>query len=142
MSKTKVGFSVLLIIVLAFTGFYYANALKTESLANDILKNVNFDKVKADFVYDRQTDIIQDFDKNESEKIMQIFKKVELKGVIKTPKTKNDYLVYVGGSGGSFQFEVSDDGFVRLDKTLSKYYKFVDKKLLDDLLKIIKKQYP
>lgn len=89
-----------------------------------------------------QIDKILYFDKKDSKEIMRIFKKVELKGVLKTPETQDDYLIYVGGSGGSFQFRVSEDGFVQLDKTASKYYKFVDKKLLDDLLHIIKKQRP
>ncbi|WP_397539584.1 hypothetical protein [Rummeliibacillus pycnus] len=137
MKKIKIGLLALLIVSLALLSLYLINTLKTKSLSNDILVDVNFDKVKAKFVYDTQTDKSQDFDKNESEKIMQIFKKVELKRVLKTPKTKDTYIVVVGGSGGSFLFNVSDDGFVLLDKTLNKYYKFVDKKLLDDLLNII-----
>lgn len=142
MSKTKIGLSVLLIVVLALIGIYYANVLKTESLAKDILSDVNFDKVQAKFVYHNKTDKKHDFDKNDSKKIIEIFKIVELKGVVKKPKLKNDYMIYVGGSGGSFQFDVSDDGFVYLDKKTDKYYKFADKELHDELLNIIKKQYP
>jgi len=131
MKKSMVGLLALVIIVLALVGTYYANALKTKSLANDILSEVNFDKVKVVYVYDRQTSKILNLDKNELDEIMGILKKVELKGVLNTPKTKDEYLVDVGGTGGSFLFTVSEDGFVRIDK-----------KLLGDLLNIIKKQHP
>jgi len=141
MSKIKVCLSVLLIVVLALIGTYYANALKTKSLANDILSEVNFDKVKASFVIDSTRNKILDFDKNESDEIMGILKKVELKGVLNTPKTKDEYIIQVGGTGSAFLFNVSDDGFVKIDKKSDKYYKFVDKKLLGDLLNIIKKKH-
>ncbi|HWI49033.1 MAG TPA: hypothetical protein VNU45_12495, partial [Rummeliibacillus sp.] len=85
------------------------------------------------------------FDKNDSTEFVHILKEVELKRVLKVSERVNyDYIVSVSGSGGAFQLYISDEGFVYyfIDQSKSKPYKFVDKKLLDELLNIIQKQHP
>lgn len=48
---------------------------------------------------------------------------------------------YVGIRDGSFRLYVSDNGFVWIDVD-GRYYKFVNIKIINDLLCEIKKQWP
>ena len=66
------------------------NTFKTKSLANDILTDVNFDKVDVSLINisDKEAKII-DFDQADSTKFIQVLREVEVKR-IRTSKWLGD----------------------------------------------------
>lgn len=138
MSKTKIGLSVFLIIVLALSGFYYTNFFKTKSLANDVLNDIDLDNVNANFIFDENDDKFYYFDKTakDSIELVKVLKKVKLKKSLK--KYDSDYVVSISGDGGKFQLYISDKGYIFFDKDLRECYKVINNKDFDNLLNIIK----
>lgn len=143
MGKLKIGFSVIVIILLVWTGIHYMNTFKTKSLANDILTDVNFDKVDVSLINisDKEAKII-DFDQADSTKFIQVVKEVEVKRIRTSKWLGDDYIVLIGGSGGSFQLYLSKQGTFVIDAESDEPYTFLDKEAFNDLLVLIKKQLP
>ncbi|GEL04625.1 hypothetical protein [Rummeliibacillus stabekisii] len=143
MGKLKIGFSVIVIILLVWTGIHYMNTFKTKSLANDILTDVNFDKVDVSLINisDKEAKII-DFDQADSTKFIQVLREVEVKRIRTSKWLGDDYIVLIGGSGGSFQLYLSKQGTFVIDAESDEPYTFLDKEAFNDLLVLIKKQLP
>lgn len=143
MKKLKIGFSVIVIILLVWTGIHYMNTFKTKSLANDILTDVNFDKVDVSLINisDKEAKII-DFDQADSTKFIQVLREVEVKRIRTSKWLGDDYIVLIGGSGGSFQLYLSKQGTFVIDAESDEPYTFLDKEAFNDLLVLIKKQLP
>lgn len=144
MGKLKIGFSVIIIILLVWTGIHYMNTFKTKSLANDILTDVNFDKVDVSFLInssDKETKII-DFDHDDSNQFIQVLREVEVKRIKASKWRRDDYIVPISGSGGSFQLYLSKQGTFVIDAESDEPYTFLDKEAFNDLLVLIKKQLP
>ncbi|UQW97861.1 hypothetical protein M2M59_02315 [Rummeliibacillus sp. G93] len=141
MGKLKIGFSVIVIILLVWTGIHYMNTFKTKSLANDILTDVNFDKVDVSLINisDKEAKII-DFDQADSTKFIQVLREVEVKRIRTSKWLGDDYIVLIGGSGGSFQLYLSKQGTFVIDAESDEPYTFLDKEAFNDLLVLIKKQ--
>ncbi|MFG3612715.1 hypothetical protein [Rummeliibacillus stabekisii] len=143
MGKLKIVFSVIVIILLVWTGIHYMNTFKTKSLANDILTDVNFDKVDVSLINisDKEAKII-DFDQADSTKFIQVLREVEVKRIRTSKWLGDDYIVLIGGSGGSFQLYLSKQGTFVIDAESDEPYTFLDKEAFNDLLVLIKKQLP
>ncbi|MCM3315354.1 hypothetical protein M3603_01600 [Rummeliibacillus stabekisii] len=143
MKKLKIGFSVIVIILVVWAGIHYMNAYKTKSLANDILGDVNFDKVDVSLINisDKEAKI-KDFDQADSTQFIQVLREVEVKRIRTSKWLGDDYAVLIGGSGGSFQLYLSKQGTFVIDAESDEPYTFLDKEAFNDLLVLIKKQLP
>lgn len=111
----------------------------TKKSVEDILVDVNLDKVSASIIFDENNDKFYYFDETDKDsiKFVKILKEIKIKKVLKKPES-DDYIVSAKGDGGKFQLHISDKGFLFFDKNLQEYYKVVDKKDFDNLLNIIK----
>lgn len=136
--KAKIGLSIFLIALLALSGFYYINFFKTKSIADDVLNDINLNKVTASLIFDENNNRFYYFDENEKDSIefVEILKKFKIKRTLK--ETGSDYIVSITGVGGRFQVRVSEKGYIFFDRDLSEIYKVTNNKEFDNLLNIIK----
>ncbi|MGE7839146.1 hypothetical protein ACQKNX_00005 [Lysinibacillus sp. NPDC093712] len=137
MTKKQLSLFVLFIVCIVFLSFHM-NSFKKISLANDMLNDINFDKVNSGFVVDSASGTIRDLDEEKLTTLLSTLKTIDLKPVQKRSESvAMDYIVSLSGSGGAFKLYISTDGSISLENKLEETYQVVDNKMFDTLLHMI-----
>lgn len=133
MTKKQLHLCVLLLICIVFLSFYAINSFQTTSLANDLLTDMDYDKIHSGFVIDVASETLRDLEEEGLTALLATIKAINLKRVQKH-STNVDFIVALSGSGGACKLYLSNDGSLFIDGKLEETYQAVDHHMFDALL--------
>lgn len=135
--KSMVISSIVAFIVILGASFYLIGS-KEKSLAQDLLSDVDFSKVKVHAQISK-SDNISEVSVDDSKEILQLLQKMNVKKK-HVEGLKGYSVLMASGAGGSFQIFLYDQGYIKIStQSHEDLYKVTESNEFEKLLHIVEK---